>query len=76
MFFIIIIYNKFKNLITKYILNKLLYSFKLNNNLNILIDLEPINFEKLYKIKYNKINKAIAFINIIIKANYNIKYKA
>ena len=73
--FIIIIYNNSKNSIIKYILNKLLYSFKPNNNFNILTDLEPINFEKLRKIKYNKANKAITFANIIVKANYNIKYK-
>ena len=39
------------------------------------MDLEPMDFKKLCKIKYNKINKTIAFANIIIKMNYNIKYK-
>ena len=75
MFFITTIYNNFKNLIIKYTVNKLLYGFKPNNNLNILIDLEFIGFPRLSKIKYNKANKAITFANIIVKANYNIKYK-
>ena len=76
MLFIIAIYNNFKNLVIKYILNELLYGFKPNNNFNILADLEPINFEKLREIKYNKTNKIIAFINVITKANYNVKHKA
>ena len=60
---------------TSFVSNKLLYSFKVRNTLNIILDLPLEAYNKLRTIKREEANNTIVFTNIIAKKRYNSKYK-
>ena len=63
-----IFFNNFINFIIEFVFNKLIYDFRVNNNINLLENLLSQNFKKLRFIKREIIDE------IIIKARYNDKY--
>ena len=67
--------NNAINAITNFILNKLVYDFRVRDILELLVDLSVENLNRLRFIKRKKANNVIIFINTIIKTRYNNIYK-
>lgn len=67
--------NNSSNATTGMALNKITNGFRVANPLELLFDTSLQNYAKLWDIKYNKTDEAIAFANASAKARYNTKHK-
>lgn len=72
--FISAILNNLINFFTGFASNELAYGFRVNDNVNLLEDLPPQDFEKLRLIKREAADEAIAFANVMTKARYDGKH--
>lgn len=68
--------NNATNVSTDYALNKLTYSFHINDILNALTtDLSSENYTCLHQILCEKAEQVIIFVNVISKSYYNISHQ-
>jgi len=65
-----------KQFFTKFVSNELVYRFKVNNIVDILVDLSSKNYSCLKLIKREKTKSAMAFANALSKSCYNVVYQA
>ena len=72
--YINIVLNNSINFTTGFAPNKLLYGFKVNNNLTLLKNLPTKDYNYLQQINRDAADKAIAFLNTILKKYYNKKH--
>ena len=68
--------NNVKQFITRFALNELIYEFKMNNTIDILIDLLSKDYSRLRLIKREKIEAIIIFANVLSKARYDRAHKS
>ena len=61
--------------IIEYVLNELIYEFKINDTLNMLTDLLFENYSQLRQIKRENVEIVITFVNVLSKIRYDAIHK-
>ena len=67
--------NNVKQFIIDYASNELMYDFKINDFVNMLIDFSSKNYNKLKQIKREDVEFVMTFINVVNKKRYDNKHK-
>ena len=66
--------NNIFNVTINFVLNKIIYEFRINNSLTLLKNLSLKNYNCFRLIKREFVEKIITFVNVIKKLRYNVVY--
>ena len=76
LFFLQIEFNNVKQFVTDYASNELIYKFKVNDLINMLVDLTSKNYNRFRQIKRENVEAAMTFANAISKSRYDQAHRA
>ena len=69
--FLQIEFNNVKQFVIDYALNELIYKFKINDSVNMLVDLISENYNRFRQIKRKDVKAVMTFANAINKSRYD-----
>ena len=76
LFFLQIEFNNVKQFVIDYASNELIYEFKINDSLSMLVNLTLKNYNCFRQIKRENVEAVMMFVNAISKSRYNQAHRA